>query len=464
MGVRIFQEIIFMAPIPPIAILASRPATSRTRQLAAVFVTLTALISMLLGSLVGCDRSQPAARETGHRTTLRMMVWSGGGEDSFALEKRILDEFERLNPDVKLEIIYAPYDNYIEKLLTLAVGRELPDVFWIPQESVTFLANRGVLMDVTERAGAELDTGLYFPAALDLVRYKGRLMGLPRDVCCYFFVYNRDQFREAGLPFPTRDWTWKDFRETGLKLQRLDDKGAPTRYAYVWYPYDFIYQNGGYILDDTYLKSGLGDPECYEALQWFADDIHTYRIAPPGHVREALGDGMFTSGHATMSPAGPWMIGVYAEQCKFDWGIVPMPAGKAGPKARLLGLPVSIAKDTEHPEEAWRLLKFLCYSEEAQRMQAKIGVAMPARRDIANGPDFRGQSIMPPGIDDFLWTMDNNVVAENTSPTYGAIRRIVDIMVDEALLGRISAKEAAESAQRDVERTIEKASIRGLIP
>ena len=43
---------------------------------------------------------------------------------------------------------------------------------------------------------------------------------------CYF---NKDHFDEAGIPYPSNDWTWVEYSEIAGKLTKTDDDGNPIR-------------------------------------------------------------------------------------------------------------------------------------------------------------------------------------------------------------------------------------------
>ncbi len=427
-----------------------------------------ALLRMLLlatlpaaAMLAACSDSDADADGV---TTLRMATWAA--DSGFELERRIISSFEEANPDIRIELIYTPYDYYTEKLLTLSVSGAPPDVFWTITESLPYLASRGVLEDLTDTVAAdpEIDESLYFPNALDICTYKDRLYALPRDVACFFTVYNKDIFDEAGVPYPTPDWTWDDFLETGKRLVLDEDgDGRNERFAMTPYLMDVIYQNGGQILGDDGTTAHLDSPETTEALAWWSDTILAHGICPKAQEQQGFGGDLFVTGRAAMTFQGPWMIGWYGEQCDFEWDIVGFPAGAAGPKARLLGLPVGISPRSEHPEEAYRLLKYLTYSEEAQTLQAELGIAMPSRTDIAASEAFSGQDIMPPGIVHFIDAMRNDTVVENVFPFYAPVKKSYQSMMDTVNLGEMTPQEAGEHYQRQVLREIAKARKRGLL-
>jgi multiple sugar transport system substrate-binding protein len=394
-----------------------------------------------------------------------MATWAS--DSGFDLERRLLAAFEEANPDIRIELIYTPYDTYGEKLLTLTVGGHPPDVFWTQLENLPFLANRGVVMDITDRVQAdpEIDTSLYFPNALEICSYRDRLHALPRDVACFFFVYNKDLFDQAGIAYPTPEWTWEDFLAIGRKLGELPP--TPSRqgkvFALPYYGIDVVFQNGAQLISDDHRTAHFSDESVWGAIKWWSDAINVHGVIPRAQELGGIGGDLFVSQRAAMALAGPWMIGHYKKSCDFEWDIINMPVGSAGNKARLLGLPIAISPKTRHPDEAYRLVKFLCYSEEAQVLQAELGIAMPSRADIAESDAFIGQPIMPPGIVHYLHTMKHDTVVENAPTFHSHVKRAYESMLDAVNLRVMGAREAGEHYQRVVEREIAKAERRGLI-
>ena len=68
-------------------------------------------------------------------------------------------------------------------------------------------------------------------------------------------------FDEAGVPYPTSDWTWDDLTETARKLTKSDGsqyglavKMDNNQAGY----YNLIYDKGGYVISDDKKKSGWG--------------------------------------------------------------------------------------------------------------------------------------------------------------------------------------------------------------
>jgi len=100
----------------------------------------------------------------------------------------------------------------------LAGGEDL-DVFYAkdPTMYAGLVLRRQIMPidDLVERDGLDLSA---YGGVLDNIIVDGKLYGLPYRSDFWILFYNKDMFDEAGIPYPTNDWTWNDFRETALKL------------------------------------------------------------------------------------------------------------------------------------------------------------------------------------------------------------------------------------------------------
>ncbi len=89
--------------------------------------------AMLL-PLAACGGSADAGK-----TTISFLSW-----DNEQIMKPFIDEFEKENPDIKVDFGYAPPTNeYIQTLQTRLVGNQAPDVFVITSENKNDLIDNG---------------------------------------------------------------------------------------------------------------------------------------------------------------------------------------------------------------------------------------------------------------------------------------------------------------------------------
>lgn len=397
--------------------------------------------------------------------TLRMSTSSSEGE--MESDRKIFDAFEKSHPNIKIKVMYTPYNSYTEKILVLTVGGTPPDVMWVISDDLPYFALCNVMMDITDRVANDvtIDTTKYFPHALELCSYKGRLYALPRDVCCWFYAYNQDMFDAAKVPYPSTDWTWNDFLDICKKLTKDKNNDGRTDQFGAWLYYwgDVAHQNGGSVLSPNGKECWIDRPEFYEAIQFWANLSLKYHVAPIPSEAGGFGGDLFQNEICATAITGPWAFAAYKKNLKFRYDIVNLPRGKAGNKDELLGLPIAISRYTKHPEEAYELLKFLTYSPEAQSLQAKLGIAMPSRKDLAMSDVFTGQTIMPKHIDLYMKSMMEHTYAPPMFPFNRQVTAAVESAVELVNLGQANAEQAMKDRKPRIDKILRKAKQRGKI-
>jgi multiple sugar transport system permease protein len=87
-----------------------------------------------------------------------------------------------------------------------------------------------------------------------------------------------------------------------------------------------------------------------------------------------------------VGPLGRWVVPIYRDIEEFEWDFAPIPRGTR--RANVVATVAwSMSKDTEHPEAAWKLIKYLS-GPEGQRRTAELGLAIPSLKTVAYSPAF----------------------------------------------------------------------------
>ena len=107
----------------------------------------------------------------------------------------IIEKFEKLNPDIDVQIQQLTYDNGFEKIVTsIAVG-SAPDLCEIGSTWLARFAAEGAIEDLS--AGVEeLQDSLLM---MEMVRYNGKYFGIPWILGTRALFFNKDLLAKAGL-------------------------------------------------------------------------------------------------------------------------------------------------------------------------------------------------------------------------------------------------------------------------
>lgn len=167
------------------------------------------------------ESSTPQQTETGASSggnvTLRFAWW--GGDDRHTATLKAIEEYQKLNPNVKIEAEYQGYDGYNDKILTQLAGGTQPDIMQtIATAAAEYQAafpEAFVKLDQQDTFKLEaFDQGFLesFCKAHD-----GSIVAVPSGVSSYNLVVNKTVTDAAGVELPD-NMTWEDFMEYGKKI------------------------------------------------------------------------------------------------------------------------------------------------------------------------------------------------------------------------------------------------------
>ena len=289
-------------------------------------------------------------------------------------------------------------------------------------------------MDLTDKIAdsSEIDPANYPEDIWGLYTYDDKYYAVPKDVDTIALWYNKTLFDEAGLEYPTADWTWDDVTEAAKKLTKDDGSqyglamgNGSNQDGY----YNMVYDNGGYIINDDKTQSGWDDPKTIEAMQTMEGWINDGVMPSLETMSENGNDVLFESGKVAMITQGSWMLAAYRdnEYTAANCDCVELPkSATTGRRASIYnGLGWAASATTEHPDEAWQLIEYLG-SKEAQEKQAELGVTMSAYTGTsdawAKSADFNLQA--------YLNMMDDMVIRPYSRTTVTWENEDSEIMKD----------------------------------
>lgn len=353
-------------------------------------VVLLAVSTLLTSTMMfGCGQKSSGASSssegetvetTGKVVTLNYAIWDKNQEPGM---RAIADAFEAKNENIKIKVEITPWSEYWTKMEAAATGGALPDVFWMHTKEFIKYSEGNQLMDITDKIkNSEIVDLNNFPKGLvDVYTLDNKNYAMPKDYDTIALWYNKALFDEKQIAYPDDTWDWNKLLEVAQQLTDKD-KGnygfaAPVQDQEGYY--NFIFQNGGYVLSDDQKKSGFDSPETMEAIQFMVDLSQKYGVSPTqDKFAETTATQYFETGKVAMGLFGSWMVSEFTaidyvkENC--DLAVIP----KNKEKATIYnGLGNSISSNTKYPEEAWKFVEFLG-TEEANLIQAEYGAAIPA--------------------------------------------------------------------------------------
>lgn len=300
-------------------------------------------------------------------------TYSETSTENTMLVETVIPMFEAMHPNIKVESVPFPYDDFRQAMVTSMAGGEGPDlarldIIWSPE-----FAQLGALTALDE-AMDDFDAlaEKVFPGPLSTNFFEGHYYGLPLDTNTRVYLYNATLYEAAGMEPPA----------TIDDVAALCDALPEDTYAfsdggtYAWAVLPWIWSFGGSVTDpDITMASGYVNSEATVAAFEFL-----YEMIDSGCFNAALlgggmdsGTGYYTDVNAAIL-GGPWMYAIAEGQYPdFEVNSVLMPAGDGGSISVIGGENIVLFANSEHPEEAMEFLRFtqsvdyqLAMSETAQ--------------------------------------------------------------------------------------------------
>ena len=338
------------------------------------------LAAGMAAGLVGCGGGNQSSAAADGNVNLTFQIWDVAQRDGM---QAMCDAYTAQHPNVKIEVQVTSWNEYWTKLEAAATSGQMPDIFWMHTNELLKYADNGMLADCSDI----VDTSKFSEVSLSNASGSdGTLYAVPKDKDTVGLVYHKEMFDAAGVSYPDESWTWDDLTDASQKIY-----DATGKYGYMAYGDDqlgywnFVYQNGGYILNEDKTQAGFTQPATAEAMKFYIG-LQQYDWCPDqNYFAETAPGTAFFSEKGAMFFEGDWNILAelqnYPEmQGKWDVAVLPKapnPVSGDGRATISNGLSYATAANNKNLDTVKDVLKFFG-SEEGQRIQGESGAAIPA--------------------------------------------------------------------------------------
>jgi multiple sugar transport system substrate-binding protein len=361
-------------------------ASARGRHRAAGLV-LAAIVAV---AMTGCaDSNQPTSNEP---VTLSYQDWRTDWFPPMARE--MLSRFYAFNPNIV--VFYTPDPDDLDGIMLEEMrAGTAPDVFQGCCSFFPIWAQEGHLLDLRPFIERDLDEEAL--SDWDRAQYEalatpdGTQYGVPKFHGALALYYNKDLFDAHGVAYPDDTWTQDEYLDAMRRLTLDSDADGKTD---VWggmidvsWDRVQIHLNawGGNIVDPADPTScAMDDPPAAAALEWLRARMWDDKVmATLLDVQNRSTRDAFIEGTVATIEDGSWALKDILANAPFRVGIAPLPAGPAGRVTLATTDGFGIYAGTQHPEEAWQLVKFLISDDYALAM-ARANFLQPARASLVD--------------------------------------------------------------------------------
>jgi ABC-type glycerol-3-phosphate transport system substrate-binding protein len=306
-----------------------------------------------------------------------------------ARARPLAEAFQKANPGITIKLEITTSDGLPQRVLTALQSGAAPDVIDVQHGWVNGYAQNKLVLpmdDVLE------DRDDYVSAAVNYVTWDGKLWAIPYRIETHAVIYNKGDFKAAGLDPEKPPQTWDELVSTAQALTRGGRSGfAITGGGEVgntlFRSLPFIWMNGGSIISDDGTKATLNEAAAVEAVTFYTDFLK--KGLSPASTLENDGTAnrrLFIAHKVSMYQSGQFDIGsIRKESPEIDIGVMPIPHPAGKQTAAILGgWSLVVPSGARNPEEAKTFVKFLARAEN----QGALTDTFPARVSAMALPRF----------------------------------------------------------------------------
>ena len=335
------------------------------------------------------------------KTTLRFMWW--GGRERYEKTLEVIKAYEAVHPEIVIEPESIEWSEYFDTLSTYAATGSMPDIVQMDYMYLSTFRGNSSLSDLTSFVANEvIDISDIDLSLIKTGLISGEVIGIPVSTSMLSVVYSKKVFDEAGLSYPSSEWTWDDFSDicTLIKTKTGKVGAAMSPLSDVNILNYFARQHGELLFTDNGAALGISEATLAEYMSLWKNLVEKEALTNPSDYEELL------SASPEQMPVVQDEAGLMFEWSNFiskvsdandNLGMVTPPLLNENNESKGLwnkpGMFLCIAETSEVKEEAAEFINWFINSEEAGLiMQGERGIPANMKvRDMLIGSDNLSQ-------------------------------------------------------------------------
>lgn len=445
---------------------------------AAAAIALTATGCNLVGG--GGDDSESEGSGENVTVTVALVPDPPGASEFYRAQ---FDEFEDANPDITVEVVENPSDQQLSAVELMFQQGDPPDVFRAQDNGMDRMNDRGWVAPlddyVTDEFIDRFPEGSMDPATSGLHR-DGKLISLPlvwgKWSSLRVLVYNKAVLKDNGFDNPPETWSELESMATTITANGGGDvfgyapAAAKAPAVEMLAPQGGPYSVAGRGVDLRTGEADTVDPALVEAVEMHRR-MQAAGVMMPGWESwdGARAFTEFASGKLAMYPTAPWHVAEIRKLTpEIAMGVVALPVPDSG-RGGYSGLASSfspmwgMSAETEHPDEAWKVMDFLA-SESFHRAYYEEFGTLTALEDawIDQAMENPDQKAIIEAADESMQPVPNpRLASEGGNLIMAALEAKPELKHTDAAVASIINNEPflpkAEALDEQIEATIEAA-------
>jgi len=320
----------------------------------------------------------------------KIVFWDNNGGVRTDIWKEIIADFQKANPDIKVEYVGIASTEYQSKVDTAIQGGGLPDVGGVGAAMLAGFSAQNALEPLDDRLAKSSLSGKLNENMVESLKAAGggdgTLYSIPTSANNGVLYYRTDLFKKAGLDEPT---TWDKFYAAADKLTnaKKNEFGYTIRggAGSIAQALDAAYGQSGITSFWNGDKTTLNDPKNVAALEKY---VALYKKDTP--AADLNND--FTKMVAQWDSGTIGMLnhnlGSYQDHLKAlgadKFRGIPQPIGATGKRVQVSN-PVDglgVFKSSKNKDAAWKFIEFATSAAENSKFNKSAG-QVPSNNDAA---------------------------------------------------------------------------------
>lgn len=388
-------------------------------------------------------------------TTLEVL-WMGWPRDQVM---QLVETFTSKNPGIEIDIQLVPFGQLFQTIeVRLTAGDGTPDVYIVDGPNTASYAARGYLLALDDYFSSE-EMNDWFDSSIEEGSYNGKFYSVPYGTSSAGLFYNKEIFRENGIPFPPESpqnrLTWEEVAELAKKLTKDTDNDGivdiwglvleQTDRPYLLFP---LMQSLGAepLSKDGFVSKGYITSEKFvQGATFYWKLFNDWKVSPRGVGDSAIAREYFGTGKAAMMLGNEWNIRRMKQYPELDYGLTPFPYFEGGKAVTPTGSwHVGINSKTKKLDAALKFTKFITGKDSVITWHLLNGIA-PARYDVY---EALPEVFENPMWQLFLYEMENTALARPITPGYSQYELILREAFNSIHYGADPKKTLEEAAAR----------------
>ncbi len=429
-----------------------------------------AAVAVAAVGLAGCSSSGSASSDT-----IKIAYQKFGAFQQLDAQMKVVKkEYEEENPGKKVELvpIQAQENDYYTKLALMnKAPATAPDVMYEDTFLIKADAQAGYLLPLDKYTAKWKDWSQFYDNAKQAGEgVDGKTYGIPMGTDTRALWYNKDIFKEVGLPVPWQPKTWDDVLAAAktIKEKKPDVipfnvySGKPQGEASTMQGFEMLLYgadgSGNTLYKDK--KWVTGSKQFEDSLK-FIKDVYQGGLGPTpqqaldSQVGTTIAQTWLPKGQLAIDLDGSWQSGTWLKSGTAPWpewsdvmGQAPMPTQNGqdpGYNSMSGGWTLAVGKNSKNPQAAFDFISTFLNKEGSLKYDIENS-QIAVRKDVAEDPSYDASN---PTFKFFSGLVEHTNFRPATSD-YSQVSNAIQVAMESVMTGQQTPKQAAEAYDKSV--------------